>query len=922
MKKIGLLALCFFILSFVIFHFYQKPIEVFEHQEIIDLIHQKGIHSVFKQADIHKYNQDYPKAILDFEKTLTLDLQLAERQYALNQLAFISLTMNKDSMAHYWIGQLENLKYPLSISDSADYFYNVGTWAYHTFKPKTAEAYLQKALVTCKGVYGEQHLKVGLCLTQLGAMYYEFADIPDSSFKYVPLAHKVFQNNLMLKPYSVECELAMAMTESSKRNYDGVIAHCEIAIEITKKNPFFDVILASRAMCMKGNALRKNSSFESDKEKKGTLRKQAESLYLAAIETSKGLGHIRIEEFYRDLILSKLRDSAQFYHYLNELKEILKSLPDIHAKPERLEGLYFDFKGNSVAAIYHYEKALKSYETIPFRNRAYVTETYNRLGELYTTDKKFDLAMHYILTSMVYGTEYENNKYTLKELMNPKFYQATPLLFFDFGIVANTLLKQYESNNETKTLVESFKAFKLTDELLFPGLLSSDENSILVYQEEVAKEVYCGATECAYLLYKKTGDNYYLNQAFKFIERPKSFLLFKNADIRSNEAKPKQTILDEIKNTNFTISKLKWENNNPQKTTFYQQKLDSLNYILEQEYPIFHKFKVTQPVQNIKKIQNRLGINGVLIEIKFTADKLFIFFCDSKRSELFVESIDSNFINQTVAFKSILLNIDPSIESVNKYNTLATQIYLKIFGKIPPQYFHQKELYIISDGILNDIPFEALVKPTTEKAKSYKDLPYLLHDCVISYAPSWKILDQNIDFRLSKNPHVVTYQYAANTNELPYSKNEITTINNTWKNVTNRVVDELQDPKSTFMQDLNSFEVLHLSLHASGSSNDKLENKIYLKAKFLQPLYGFELMDKDVKIPFVVLSACETAKGKTESGEGVFSLSRIFLQSGTKYLVSTLWKVDDATTTQLISQMYYNAPHSLDSNSAKLRCNC
>ena len=31
------------------------------------------------------------------------------------------------------------------------------------------------------------------------------------------------------------------------------------------------------------------------------------------------------------------------------------------------------------------------------------------------------------------------------------------------------------------------------------------------------------------------------------------------------------------------------------------------------------------------------------------------------------------------------------------------------------------------------------------------------------------------------------------------------------------------------------------------------ENLFDLKAKFLQPLYGFELMDKDVKIPFVVL---------------------------------------------------------------------
>ena len=53
--------------------------------------------------------------------------------------------------------------------------YNAGVWAYHTFKPKMAEAYLQKALTLYREVYGEKHLKVGLCLTELGMVGWDFS---------------------------------------------------------------------------------------------------------------------------------------------------------------------------------------------------------------------------------------------------------------------------------------------------------------------------------------------------------------------------------------------------------------------------------------------------------------------------------------------------------------------------------------------------------------------------------------------------------------------------------------------------------------------------------------------------------------------------------------------------------------------------
>ncbi len=54
----------------------------------------------------------------------------------------------------------------------------------------------------------------------------------------------------------------------------------------------------------------------------------------------------------------------------------------------------------------------------------------------------------------------------------------------------------------------------------------------------------------------------------------------------------------------------------------------------------------------------------------------------------------------------------------------------------------------------------------------------------------------------------------------------------------------------------------------------------------------------------VVLSACDTGRGKSISGEGVLGLRRAFVQAGTKNLMLTLWRVKDTFTKNLMLDFY------------------
>ena len=113
--------------------------------------------------------------------------------------------------------------------------------------------------------------------------------------------------------------------------------------------------------------------------------------------------------------------------------------------------------------------------------------------------------------------------------------------------------------------------------------------------------------------------------------------------------------------------------------------------------------------------------------------------------------------------------------------------------------------------------------------------------------------------------------------------------------------------KTRFLHLASKFPVIHLATHAGANDKDPmLSSIVFYPGETDNQLTAREIYDLDLdSTDLIVLSACETADGKLQKGEGLLSLSRAFAYAGCPNIIASLWKAEDRTTAYISQRLYH-----------------
>jgi len=251
------------------------------------------------------------------------------------------------------------------------------------------------------------------------------------------------------------------------------------------------------------------------------------------------------------------------------------------------------------------------------------------------------------------------------------------------------------------------------------------------------------------------------------------------------------------------------------------------------------------------------------------------------------------------------------------YNSLLKPVISELYTKGLSE--SSPKLVIIPDGPLAYLPFNALISklPSSDEI-NYRDLHYLINDFKISTAFSVNLLLRNKNQKTyTIKPLVLGFGYSdatvySNTNnknettqEIPGSGRELQYI----KDITGgKFFTGANATKKNFITYAPDYFILHLAVHGKASEESQYGSRLIFKTTKKDSLdchlYSYELYSLKLQARLVVLSACQTGRGKDLTGEGIYSIARGFAYAGCPSTVMSLWKVDDIATADLMKTFY------------------
>ncbi|HEY0556572.1 MAG TPA: CHAT domain-containing tetratricopeptide repeat protein [Thermoanaerobaculia bacterium] len=214
-----------------------------------------------------------------------------------------------------------------------------------------------------------------------------------------------------------------------------------------------------------------------------------------------------------------------------------------------------------------------------------------------------------------------------------------------------------------------------------------------------------------------------------------------------------------------------------------------------------------------------------------------------------------------------------------------------------------KRLLVVGDGILQSVPFAALLEPGSgEPLVARHEIVALPSVSVLGElrrevagrpaAPKtlWVLADPDFNGRFA---------------QLPRTRQEATAILELAPAPKQAVLGPEANRAAVLRGALRDYRFLHFATHGSFAASDLDGGRLILsQAEANGFLHLADIYDLDLRAELVVLSACQSALGREVRGEGMMGMTRGFFYAGAERVLVSLWNVNDRVTVELMRRFY------------------
>ena len=249
-------------------------------------------------------------------------------------------------------------------------------------------------------------------------------------------------------------------------------------------------------------------------------------------------------------------------------------------------------------------------------------------------------------------------------------------------------------------------------------------------------------------------------------------------------------------------------------------------------------------------------------------------------------------------------------QSLEKFSQSLQQLHqflIQPIADLLPTEANAKVIFI-PQGSLFLVPFSALKDDSNR---------YLIEKHTILTAPSIQVLDltrqqqANVQKAALQEVLVLGNPTMPNgLNSLPGAEREAEEIARLFQT---QAITGSNGTKAEIVQQMSQARIIHLATHGLLDNDRGLGSAIALAPSDNDNglLTAEEILDLNLNAELVVLSACDTGRGRL-TGDGVIGLSRSFISAGVPSVIVSLWAIPDSQTAGLMTKFYQRLQQNSD----------